>query len=69
MGETSLTYRGMAAKTDLAAGYLTRRIGVARKGEDWYSTRFLPRIGPVALWGLLFTVVTPAAPLTSAPCS
>jgi arsenical-resistance protein len=41
----------------LAAGYLTRRIGVARRGEAWYTTRFLPRIGPVALWGLLATVV------------
>jgi arsenical-resistance protein len=41
----------------LAAGYLTRRVGVARKGEPWYTTRFLPRVGPIALWGLLFTVV------------
>jgi arsenical-resistance protein len=41
----------------LAAGYLTRRVGVARKGEDWYTNQFLPRIGPVALWGLLATVV------------
>jgi arsenical-resistance protein len=41
----------------LAAGYLTRRVGVARRGEDWYTTRFLPRIGPVALYGLLATVV------------
>jgi arsenite transporter len=40
----------------LAAGYLTRRVGVARRGEDWYTTRFLPRIGPVALYGLLATV-------------
>jgi ACR3 family arsenite transporter len=41
----------------LAAGYLTRRVGVARRGEDWYTSRFLPRIGPVALYGLLATVV------------
>ena len=41
----------------LVAGYLTRRIGVARNGEDWYTNRFLPRIGPVALYGLLATVV------------
>jgi ACR3 family arsenite transporter len=40
----------------LAAGYLTRRVGVALKGEDWYTNRFLPRIGPVALYGLLATV-------------
>jgi ACR3 family arsenite transporter len=41
----------------LVAGYLTRRWGEARRGRDWYETRFLPRIGPVALWGLLFTIV------------
>ncbi len=41
----------------LAAGYLSRRIGEARRGRDWYESRFLPRIGPVALYGLLFTIV------------
>ncbi len=41
----------------LVAGYLTRTIGEARKGTDWYEQRFLPRIGPIALYGLLFTIV------------
>jgi arsenical-resistance protein len=41
----------------MAAGYLTRRIGIRARGEPWYQDRFLPRIGPVALYGLLFTVV------------
>ena len=41
----------------LLAGFLTRTIGEARKGTEWYEQQFLPRIGPVALWGLLFTIV------------
>lgn len=41
----------------LLAGYLTRRIGERARGRQWYETRFLPRIGPFALWGLLFTIV------------
>jgi arsenite transporter len=41
----------------LAAGYLTRRIGERRKGRAWYEDRFLPKIGPFALYGLLFTIV------------
>jgi arsenical-resistance protein len=41
----------------LVAGYLTRRLGERAKGRDWYETRFLPRVGPLALYGLLFTIV------------
>jgi ACR3 family arsenite transporter len=41
----------------LVAGFLTRTFGERRRGRDWYETRFLPRIGPVALYGLLFTIV------------
>ncbi|MGI8880559.1 MAG: ACR3 family arsenite efflux transporter [Jatrophihabitans sp.] len=41
----------------LAAGFLTRMIGEKTKGRDWYEHRLLPRIGPVALYGLLFTIV------------
>jgi ACR3 family arsenite transporter len=41
----------------LVAGFFTRRIGVARKGEQWYDDVFSPRIAPIALYGLLFTIV------------
>ncbi|GAB7145762.1 ACR3 family arsenite efflux transporter [Mycobacterium riyadhense] len=41
----------------LLAGYLSRRIGEKTKGRGWYESRFLPRVGPWALYGLLFTVV------------
>ena len=41
----------------LVAGSLPRRWGEVRRGREWYETRFLPKIAPVALWGLLFTIV------------
>ncbi|MFH1331361.1 MAG: ACR3 family arsenite efflux transporter [Actinomycetota bacterium] len=41
----------------LLAGYLTRLWGEHTRGVVWYEEEFLPRIAPLALWGLLFTVV------------
>lgn len=41
----------------LLAGYLTRLWGERVKGVEWYENVFLPKIGPAALYGLLFTVV------------
>jgi arsenical-resistance protein len=41
----------------LLAGYLTRRLGERARGRDWYESAFLPKIGPAALYGLLFTIV------------
>ena len=41
----------------LVAGYLSRRLGERARGRAWYESTFLPRIGPWALYGLLFTIV------------
>ena len=41
----------------LVAGFLTRTLGERARGQEWYESRLLPRIAPIALYGLLFTVV------------
>ena len=41
----------------LVAGYLSRRIGEKKWGREAYESSFLPRVGPCALYGLLFTIV------------
>ena len=55
----------------LVAGFLSRVLGERARGREWYESRFLPRIGPFALYGLLFTIVVLFAlqggAITSAP--
>lgn len=41
----------------LAAGFATRVILIRRDGVEWYETRFVPRVSPFTLYGLLFTIV------------
>jgi ACR3 family arsenite transporter len=48
---------GLYLGVPFAAGFLTRYTVIWIMSEEWYSTRFVPRISPVTLIALLFTIL------------